>query len=42
MTAEYRIEASGSGFRVLDEAYMQEFGIDRDTAEYWIHSAMGG
>ena len=24
------------------EAHMQKFGIDRETAEYWIHSAMGG
>jgi hypothetical protein len=23
------------------EAHMQKFGIDRETAEYWIHSAMG-
>lgn len=83
MTDEYRIEPSGSGFRVLDpwgeylvdlfpmreaaqqdidrckredemyetaqclvnlaiEAHMQKFGIDRETAEYWIHSATGG
>jgi hypothetical protein len=24
------------------EVLMQKFGIDRETAEYWIHSAMGG
>jgi hypothetical protein len=24
------------------EAHAQKFGIDRETAEYWIHSAMGG
>ena len=23
-------------------AHMQKFGIDRKTAQYWIHSAMGG
>jgi hypothetical protein len=23
------------------EAQMQKFGIDRETASYWIHSAMG-
>jgi hypothetical protein len=24
------------------EAHMQKFGIDRETAEYWIHGVMGG
>ena len=24
------------------ETHMQKFGIDRETAQYWIHSAMGG
>jgi hypothetical protein len=24
------------------QAHMLKFGIDRETAEYWIHSAMGG
>jgi hypothetical protein len=24
------------------EPHMQKFGIDRETAEYWIHGAMGG
>jgi hypothetical protein len=24
------------------EAHAQKFGTDRETAEYWIHSAMGG
>jgi hypothetical protein len=24
------------------KAYMQKFGIDRETAQYWIHGAMGG
>jgi hypothetical protein len=24
------------------EAHMQKFGVDRKTAEYWIHGAMGG
>jgi hypothetical protein len=23
------------------EAHMQKFGVDRKTAEYWIHGAMG-
>ena len=24
------------------ETHMQKFGVDRETASYWIHSAMGG
>jgi hypothetical protein len=24
------------------EAHKRKFGVDRKTAEYWIHSAMGG
>ena len=24
------------------QAHMRKFEIDRETAEYWIHSAMGG
>jgi hypothetical protein len=24
------------------QAHMQKFGVDRETAEYWIHGAMGG
>jgi len=24
------------------EAHIQKFGIDRETTQYWIHSAMGG
>jgi hypothetical protein len=24
------------------KAYMPKFGIDRQTAQYWIHGAMGG
>jgi len=24
------------------KAHMEKFGVDRETASYWIHSAMGG
>jgi hypothetical protein len=24
------------------QAHMNKFGIDRETAEFWIHGAMGG
>jgi hypothetical protein len=49
MKTEYRIEPAGTAFILIDDlgeqvdtavkAHMQMFGVDRETARYWIFSA---